>query len=190
MVSSYETFWKMCDGSELRAFRHTHTHTHTHTTITAETVLNYLHIMHCYNRDSVRNTVPEYFYIRKKCVWICKSKTAVFSLLVQCNWAMTSISGCCSDIYNIYIYIYIYAQELSERRLGRTSWSTFTMKITAFWDTEQCSLVRVDRRFRGAYCLNHQGEEAESSFRNVVVLLFYNLDDGQSAREPFNINFE
>jgi hypothetical protein len=31
------------------------------------------------------------------------------------------------------------------------------MKIKAFWDVVSCSLVRVDRRFRGAYCLHHQG---------------------------------
>jgi hypothetical protein len=33
-----------------------------------------------------------------------------------------------------------------------------SMKIRAFWDTAPCSLG-VDRRFRGAYCLHHQGEE-------------------------------
>jgi len=30
------------------------------------------------------------------------------------------------------------------------------MKIRAFWDVAPCSLG-VDRRFRGAYCLHHQG---------------------------------
>jgi hypothetical protein len=30
------------------------------------------------------------------------------------------------------------------------------MKIGALWDVEPCSLVRVDRRFKGAYCLHHQ----------------------------------
>jgi hypothetical protein len=29
------------------------------------------------------------------------------------------------------------------------------MKITAFWDITPCSLVEVDRRFRGVYC-HHQ----------------------------------
>jgi hypothetical protein len=33
------------------------------------------------------------------------------------------------------------------------------MKMTAFWDIVPCSLVEVDRRFRGAYCLHHQGDE-------------------------------
>jgi hypothetical protein len=29
------------------------------------------------------------------------------------------------------------------------------MTIRAFWDIETCSLVEVDRRFRGAYQLHH-----------------------------------
>jgi hypothetical protein len=32
-----------------------------------------------------------------------------------------------------------------------------SMKITAFWDIASCSLVHVDRRFRGAYFLHYQG---------------------------------
>jgi hypothetical protein len=28
--------------------------------------------------------------------------------------------------------------------------------IIAFWDVSPCSLVEVDRRFIGAYCLHHQ----------------------------------
>jgi hypothetical protein len=32
-----------------------------------------------------------------------------------------------------------------------------SMKIRAFWDIAPCSLG-VDRHFRGAYCLHHQGE--------------------------------
>jgi hypothetical protein len=33
------------------------------------------------------------------------------------------------------------------------------MKIRAFWYVAPCSLVGVDQRFRGAYCLHHQGDE-------------------------------
>jgi hypothetical protein len=33
------------------------------------------------------------------------------------------------------------------------------MKIAAFWDIASCSLVEVDRSFRGAYCLHHQGND-------------------------------
>jgi hypothetical protein len=33
------------------------------------------------------------------------------------------------------------------------------MKIIAVWGIAPCSLIEVDRHFRGAYCLNHQGDE-------------------------------
>jgi hypothetical protein len=32
------------------------------------------------------------------------------------------------------------------------------MKMTVFWDVALCSLVEIDRRFRGAYCLHHQDD--------------------------------
>jgi uncharacterized protein (DUF305 family) len=31
------------------------------------------------------------------------------------------------------------------------------LKITIFWDAAPCSLVKIDLRFRGAYCHHHQG---------------------------------
>jgi hypothetical protein len=34
-----------------------------------------------------------------------------------------------------------------------------SMKMIAFTEIALCSLVEVDRRFRGAYCLHHQGDE-------------------------------
>jgi hypothetical protein len=33
------------------------------------------------------------------------------------------------------------------------------MKIRAFWDEAPCSLVEIERRFRGAYCLHLQDDE-------------------------------
>jgi hypothetical protein len=32
------------------------------------------------------------------------------------------------------------------------------MKIIAFWDTAPFSLIEVNGRFRGAYCLHRQGD--------------------------------
>jgi hypothetical protein len=32
-------------------------------------------------------------------------------------------------------------------------------EMTISWDIETCSPVYIDRRFRGAYCLHHQGDE-------------------------------
>jgi hypothetical protein len=39
---------------------------------------------------------------------------------------------------------------------------------SAFWDIAPCSLVEVDQRFRGAYCLYNQGD-----YRNVGLLRDY-----------------
>jgi hypothetical protein len=33
-----------------------------------------------------------------------------------------------------------------------------SMKMRAFWDNTPCNLVKVDRRFRSAYYLNHKGD--------------------------------
>jgi hypothetical protein len=33
------------------------------------------------------------------------------------------------------------------------------IKMIVFWDVAPCSLVEIDPRFRGAYCLHHQGDE-------------------------------
>jgi hypothetical protein len=33
------------------------------------------------------------------------------------------------------------------------------MKMAVFWVVATCSLVEVYRRFRGAFCLHHQGDE-------------------------------
>jgi hypothetical protein len=35
--------------------------------------------------------------------------------------------------------------------------SSASMKFRVFWDVAPCSKVDVDRRFRGAHCLHHQG---------------------------------
>jgi hypothetical protein len=45
------------------------------------------------------------------------------------------------------------------------------MKITDIWNTGPCSLVEIDRLFRGAYCLHHQGDHGAglSSLRNGEV---------------------
>jgi hypothetical protein len=33
------------------------------------------------------------------------------------------------------------------------------MRMSVFWDVTPCSRVETDRRFRGSYCLHHQGDE-------------------------------
>jgi hypothetical protein len=34
--------------------------------------------------------------------------------------------------------------------------------MTVFWDVAPCSLVEIDRRFSGAYCLHHQDDGIDS----------------------------
>jgi hypothetical protein len=34
-----------------------------------------------------------------------------------------------------------------------------SMKMTVFWAIVPCCFVEVDWRFRGAYCLHHQGDK-------------------------------
>jgi hypothetical protein len=37
--------------------------------------------------------------------------------------------------------------------------TTAIMKMTTFWDIAACRLVKVYRRFRDAYCRNHQADD-------------------------------
>jgi hypothetical protein len=37
---------------------------------------------------------------------------------------------------------------------------TAASMLLVFWDVAPCSHVEVDRRFRGAYCLHHQGDSS------------------------------
>jgi hypothetical protein len=57
---------------------------------------------------------------------------------------------------------------------GRMKFQLLTaasMKITVFWDVAPYSLVEVYRRFKGAYCLHHQGDRPVSTFRTEVAML-------------------
>jgi hypothetical protein len=49
------------------------------------------------------------------------------------------------------------------------------MKI--FWDVAPCNLVEIDRRFRSAYCLHHQGD-------GVIVGQFLLNYAAQHPRRP------
>jgi hypothetical protein len=37
-----------------------------------------------------------------------------------------------------------------------------SMKMTVFWDIARWNMVECSRRFRGAYCLNRQGDDGGS----------------------------
>jgi hypothetical protein len=42
--------------------------------------------------------------------------------------------------------------------------SPFTVNISVFWDVALCSLLEINRRFRGSYCLNYQACRRDDSF--------------------------
>jgi hypothetical protein len=45
--------------------------------------------------------------------------------------------------------------KLQSRQMRFEVHTATRMKMTVFWDVAQCSLIDIDRRFRGAYCLTH-----------------------------------
>jgi len=50
-----------------------------------------------------------------------------------------------------------------------------SMKFRVFWDVAPCSHVEVDRRFRGAYCLHHQGALMMEAVRTSETSVNFNL---------------
>jgi hypothetical protein len=67
-------------------------------------------------------------------------------------------------------------------------------KMAVFWVVAPCSLVEVYRRFRGACCLQHQGDDRQTTRRNnlensiiilnlCVMLCFINQTYIQSFRQ-------
>jgi hypothetical protein len=43
-----------------------------------------------------------------------------------------------------------------------------TMKLRVFWDILPCSQIDVDRRFRGACCLHHQGDYTSEDYELYI----------------------
>jgi hypothetical protein len=48
-----------------------------------------------------------------------------------------------------------------------------SVKTAVFWIVEPCSLVEVYRRFRGACCLHHQGDESPCDGGTITSVNFY-----------------
>jgi hypothetical protein len=48
-----------------------------------------------------------------------------------------------------------------------------SLKMTAFWDIAPCSLVEVDRRFRGQYYLSRPDYGGSTHIRNIRILRHY-----------------
>jgi hypothetical protein len=45
------------------------------------------------------------------------------------------------------------------------------MKMIAFWYTAPGSLYEVDQRFRGVYCLHHQGDEGRTTTTTTTIIM-------------------
>jgi hypothetical protein len=54
--------------------------------------------------------------------------------------------------------MYYYNNKIIIIYIGETSGSHGGEYENAFWDVAPCILVEVNRRFRGARCLHHQGD--------------------------------
>jgi hypothetical protein len=59
-----------------------------------------------------------------------------------------------------------------ERRRRRRE-DNIKMNMRVSWHTSPCSLLGVDLRFRGAYCLHHQGNDSSPWRWNVGVIRDY-----------------
>jgi hypothetical protein len=64
--------------------------------------------------------------------------------------------------YNFLMQFMFYLSDKENKRLRSVRFQVLAaagMKMTAFLDIAPCTLVEVDRRFRGAYCLHYQVDE-------------------------------
>jgi hypothetical protein len=48
-----------------------------------------------------------------------------------------------------------------------------SMKMAVFWVVAPCSLVDVNHRFRGTYCLYHHGDELQAASTSDTLVNFY-----------------
>jgi hypothetical protein len=39
--------------------------------------------------------------------------------------------------------------------------------MAVFWDIASCTLVEIDQRFGGTYCLHHQGNHHQTTWLNI-----------------------
>jgi hypothetical protein len=43
--------------------------------------------------------------------------------------------------------------------------------MTVFWDVASRNLVEIDQRFRGAYCLRHQGDHPDDDDMTLYCII-------------------
>jgi hypothetical protein len=67
-------------------------------------------------------------------------------------------------VYAVCITVMYFFKKPASELLVRFRVSTeASMKFRVFWNETPCSLAGVNRRFRGAYCLHHQGDDEGST---------------------------
>jgi hypothetical protein len=44
------------------------------------------------------------------------------------------------------------------------------IQMTVFWDIASCGVIEVDRRFRGVYCLHHQGYSDDGGISQKAIV--------------------
>jgi hypothetical protein len=59
-----------------------------------------------------------------------------------------------------------------------------SMKMVVFWDVTPCSLVDVNRRFRGAYCLQHP-DDGDSKFMRAMIITLI-MEVGSTSETSVN----
>lgn len=85
-----------------------------------------------------------------------RTKSRLILFLSAHRWCSAEILRTFFSLYRFYTWLYLYLLLGGHDVLKRqnVSWQR-TKKI--FWDVALCSLVLIDRRFRGDNCLHHQG---------------------------------
>jgi hypothetical protein len=63
----------------------------------------------------------------------------------------------------------------NEQTTPRNKLYHWLKKMGVFWDVVPCNLAESDRRFRGAYCLYHQGGRRRENMKSHIGVLFYKL---------------
>jgi hypothetical protein len=56
--------------------------------------------------------------------------------------------------------------------------------MAVLWDVEPCSFVEIDWRFRGAYCLHHQGDEWTGNTSRLASRFEGRQISERSAEQP------
>jgi hypothetical protein len=103
-------------------------------------------------------------FLEKFCVNFCVHRVSCISSSSYpplckeiCPFACVILMGfwyLVSDIYKKSLWVLIFVRTLYRSIITQNSPA---LNMTAFWDIAPCGLVKVDRRFRDAYCLYLQG---------------------------------